>query len=342
MSSSSYPQGMNSYNNRKSNNLNLNTKQVLPTNYTTWKGSPPFSNPIGIASTHIRPLTNNDITNSHPTGFGLPRPIKHYRRGTIIPTQKTILTVDPNDESKLIETTLTDYNTNRTVESSKGNSLGLGLISKMISTPGGFIVKEKNILNDNETEKCQGVGVISSWYPISNLTENPETLVTNKLFCCNQQRKAIRRVMPASTIIKKDYYQNHKMLLYNRCQTFKQREFNFAENNHNTIKPGAPESVDNLYVAQCCNDRCNNVYYKPNNHQYAQQGAVSSSTRNLKLNVTTIEKNAFNQKQLQYQSMANDLQQGQNPNVPFIHKMKSTTCQASTYNRKPKICSINS
>jgi len=33
------------------------------------------------------------------------------------------------------------------------------------------------------------------------------------------------------------------------------------------------------------------VVYKPNNFQFAQQGAVSSSTLNLKLNVTTIEKN---------------------------------------------------
>ena len=37
---------------------------------------------------------------------------------------------------------------------------------------------------------------------------------------------------------------------------------------------------------------CKLTIYKPNNPQYAQQGAVDSSTRMLKLNVTTIEKNA--------------------------------------------------
>jgi hypothetical protein len=37
---------------------------------------------------------------------------------------------------------------------------------------------------------------------------------------------------------------------------------------------------------------CKLTVYKPNNPQYAQQGAVDSSTRILKLNVTTIEKNA--------------------------------------------------
>ena len=35
---------------------------------------------------------------------------------------------------------------------------------------------------------------------------------------------------------------------------------------------------------------CKQVYYKPNNPQYAKQGSVSSSTRMLKLNVDTITK----------------------------------------------------
>ena len=37
---------------------------------------------------------------------------------------------------------------------------------------------------------------------------------------------------------------------------------------------------------------CQLVVYKPNNYQFAKQGAVSSSTRNLKLNVDTISTNA--------------------------------------------------
>ena len=38
---------------------------------------------------------------------------------------------------------------------------------------------------------------------------------------------------------------------------------------------------------------CSQVYYKPNNPQFANQGAVSSSTRILKLNVDTISTNAY-------------------------------------------------
>ena len=467
MSSSFYPQGMNSYNNRLVQSPLLITTDKLPLSYTSWKGRGVFSNPVGVTSSHVRPLTNKDPGNVFPTGFGLPRPIKHYRRGTVIPVPSSVFTVDPNDPAKLLESSLIEYNTNRSVKSSTGISLGggdggLGLIGMMISTPGSFIVKDnlsefKNNIGvieqntgiqndstlrnfnkiDDDCKTCQGVGLVSGWYPINNLTEKPELNVTNPLLCCNQQRKAIQRVLPTSTLVKKNYYQTTGMYLYNRCQTFKQREFNFlngsidpklseieatspyATNNiSGNSKPGAPLSTYNLYVAQCNpnftvdqgaqvtllnllvdtllekniinedeykyyielqidslktfytyldslspikkqeaiifldtltqnpyvnsilfsgqNTRgCKRVYYKPNNPQFAQQGAVSSSTRTLKLDVTTIEKNAYKQKQLQYQSLAFDLQLGQAPEIPFINKMKTPKCQASTYVGNP-------
>ena len=61
MSAILYPQGMSSYNNRKTHNLNLNTNPVLPTSYTSWKGSGAFSNPVGISSTHLAPQTLTNI-----------------------------------------------------------------------------------------------------------------------------------------------------------------------------------------------------------------------------------------------------------------------------------------
>jgi hypothetical protein len=114
------------------------------------------------------------------------------------------------------------------------------------------------------------VGIVSSWYPINNLTEKPEPNVTNKLLCCNQQRKAYQRTLPTNTNISKKYYQTSYMYLYNRCQTFKQRQFNFVNGptDKNLLKlfltypfvtakilqytkPGDPLSIVNYYVAQC-------------------------------------------------------------------------------------------
>jgi hypothetical protein len=262
MSSAFYPLGMNSWNNR------------LPQGgYKSWKGKGIYSNPVGVTSTHIRPLTNNDAGNVFQTGFGLPRPLKHYRKGKVVPY--IFNTISNNPEELLVR-----YNVNRAVKSAISSSLGggnggTGLISQLIDIPGSFIIKNNNSNNDinkidNECKTCDGVGIVSDWYPINNLTEKPEPNVTNPLLCCNQQRKAIQRVLPASTLVKKNYYQTNYMYLYNRCQTFQQRQFNFVsgtidENILNTIKqypfvslkileyakPGSPLSLVYLYVAQC-------------------------------------------------------------------------------------------
>ena len=121
MSSSFYPLGMKSYNNH-----------VPQGGYKTWKGTGVFSNPIGITSSNIRPLTNNDAGNVFRTGFGLPRPIKHYRKGKVVP-QHFLVDEKYNDSmntntntAESFEKSLIAYNTNRMVKSSYGASLGGG------------------------------------------------------------------------------------------------------------------------------------------------------------------------------------------------------------------------
>jgi len=443
MSSAFYPQGMNSWNNR--------TPQG---GYKSWKGKGVFSNPVGVTATHIRPLTNNDPGNVFPTGFGLPRPIKHYRKGTVIPVYVPI--TDPTNILETAEQLQIEYNINRAVKSATGASLGggsggSGLISQMIDGPGQFIVKDNgetqmhltdsdgNMIDGNridaDCKTCNGIGIVSSWYPINNLTEKPEPNVTNGLLCCNEQRKARQRVLPTSTNVKKNYYQTTDMYLYNRCQTFQQREFNFVSGINQTgsnelypetaaeigaqfaAKPGSALASTNLYVAQCnpnstidlggqiavldalahallergiitqadlnifktlnissipefiskfldtlphakrvaagialdeisanpylnsliyagpSNPRgCKRVYYKPNNPQFAQQGAVSSSTNILKLNVDTISTNAANIRRLRGAGLSLS---SVAPDVPFIYKFKTPTCQAATYSGNP-------
>jgi hypothetical protein len=427
---------------------NNSTLENIP--YVPWKGTGLFSNPVGVTATHIRPLTNMDPGNVFPTGFGLPRPIKHYRKGTVIPINFKVLTLDPTNPGQYIEKNLIEYNVNRAVKSSIASSLGggsggTGIISQMIDMPGSFIVKdngttlnEKSLnleveaggLNiDAECKSCNGVGIVSDWYPINNLSEKPQPNVTNPLLCCSQQRKAMRRVLPSNTNIDKKYYQTTYMYLYNRCQTFKQRQFNFVSGiidpkvleiitNYPFVgksileytKPGDPLSNLIYYVAQCNpnftiergaqiafiellsksllnagfinqenytiviksfsiqeflaslkgilnNDQyavliaylyqlstnpnntalisgptntkgCSQVYYKPNNPQYATQGGVSSSTRILKLNVDTISTAAARQRKLRG---AAALSSGS----PFIYKDKVPQCQAQTFIGNP-------
>jgi hypothetical protein len=254
MSTAFYPLGMKSYNNH-----------VHQGGYKTWKGTGVFSNPVGVTASHIRPLTNNDSGNVFPTGFGLPRPIKHYRKGRVIPVQ-SITVQDPNNPSQYIETSLINYNLNRIVKSSKGASLGggaggLGLLNQMLDNPGGYIVKQnpvdettgENQLNTDCTT-CEGVGIVASYYPNTTyLTENPEANTQNQVLCCNAQKKALRRVLPASTVIKKNYYTTHAQYMQNRCQTYEQKAFNFQTNTPNSVdvKPGSPLALLNTYFANC-------------------------------------------------------------------------------------------
>jgi hypothetical protein len=467
MSTAVYPLGMNSMPasgyNHKSTYYN---KQ-----YITWKGTGINSNPVGTAPGHIRPLTNNDPGNVFQTGFGLPRPIKHFRKGRVIVSEPVVAnelkTVDPTNGNipiKINEAGLINYNMNRFVKSSKGTSLGggfggSGLLNDMQDKPGAFSVRlntpyEINgvIQLNKDCKTCEGVGIVASYYPNKFfLEENPEPNTQNNILCCNDEYKAKRRAIYASTNLNKNYYTTHKQYLQNRCKTYEQKAFNFLsyrtnldngiyKNNAYYIstsakapKPGAPLSFENTYLANCqpgaqifdatenaligqmlgimLNAKiltqsevnefnktginsiqgffnwinglpesqkvpaltvftdfisnpywgmplsgpsnptgCQLVVYKPNNYQYAKQGAVDSSTRNLKLNVDTISTNAASIQNYnntgQLLVNANQLYAGNPNNTINVEKNKAPNCntpwplnfsQSRQYQNK-KIC----
>ena len=278
MSSAVYPLGMNSMPssgyNHKSTYYN---KQ-----YVTWKGTGNNSFPVGSAPGHIRPLTNNDPGNVFQTGFGLARPIKHYRKGRVIPSQPVenvpnlVIDNPTNDETLNInENGLINYNLNRFVKSSKGTSLGggfggSGLLNEMQDKPGSYIVKLNSLNNvenlDKECKTCEGIGIVASYKPNNyNLLENPEPNTTNPILCCNQEKKARQRVIYANTNLKKNYYTSTKQYLQNRCKTYEQKAFNFLSyktndngnpyyysvDGNNEPKPGGPLSLANTYLANC-------------------------------------------------------------------------------------------
>ena len=182
--------------------------------YKSWKGfSVPPTNKHDCIGT-IRPLTNNDPSNSAETGFGLARPIKHARKGRDIAGRMN------------------------SVES-------VYLLDKTAITPNFFV----------EEAECKPV-----------YKNTPEA-------------KARRRSMYANTNLKPDYFNSLQACREKRCQTFDQRSFNFTKKSNGT------------FYANCQSpNNCKEVFYKPNNSQFAQQGAVSSSTRLVKLTNDTLNK----------------------------------------------------
>ena len=217
MSSAFYPLGMKSYNN-----------SVNQGGYKSWKGP---QTPIGLTSGTIRTLTNNDPTNDANSGFGLPRPIKHHRKGRGF--NYTVLVADGNNYKEVDMNRL-----NRS--STTGN-----LVSQLIDQPGGF--------NRTEEQNQNGqIKMVMSYYPNdAYLTENPEPRSQTPAWCCNAEKKARRRVTYASTNLKKNYFTTLQQYRENRCLTYDQRAFNFAEGDPNIGKPGGPESTNSTYYANC-------------------------------------------------------------------------------------------
>lgn len=287
MSSAVYPIGM-----RPSPASGYNHKSSMSNQYITWKGTGLSKTPVAVTAGTMRPLTNKDYGNNYPAPFGKPRPIKHSRKGSI-PRVSVESVANPTTQAEYITI---DRNLNRDVKSSTPSTL----VTQMIQNPGGFSVKENT--KDEKNPNCGGICVTADLYPnLPYLTENPEPITTSTApngFCCNEERKARRRARPASTNLSKNYKTTHIQYLEDRCQTFKQRSFNFVRTSSGNpnAKPGGPDA-DNYYVPQCycpttgLNYGCGRVYYKPNNYQFAQQGAVSSSALNLRKNVNTINTN---------------------------------------------------
>lgn len=399
MSTAFYPMGMLSYNNRG--------KGV---GYATPKGTGIYSNPVAITAGNIPPLTNRDYRNVVAYKHGLARPLKWaYRKGTT--SRARITVVSPDDPNVYV--TLAP----REVRSSRSSSL----IGQTMDMPGAYTVKRNEVLEVDETNQmakdcidCRGIGLVTDYYPEYFLTNNPLPVCETPQFCCNEQKKALLRVRPANTNLPKNYYTTLQQYRQGRCLTYDQKVFNFYTGSLGQqvgigAKPGSPQSIDNMYIANCYpntnfgqdfvvsqayislkaqnmfteadialfeatrpstfaefyaylqdlesgkvqeatalwvsivtrygnpNDQkvCRRVAYKPNNFQFATEGAVTSSTRTFKLTVTTIEKDVYDQnKRKGY---------GTGP-APLIYKTKVAQCNAAQYttNGNPKTCFRNS
>lgn len=273
MSSAFYSQGMKTYNNN------------LPTGgWKTWKGTGRYSYPVATTGGNIRPLTNNDPTNiatpnpispscfsrtSLPTYSKFnPRPLKQYRKGTT--TAVPIISQDPTNPNQYI-TVVPENIANRAVKSTTTPNL----VNQTMWMPSSFSVKQNPIGEIGETSQaqidcktCDGVALVASFSPEPYLTNNPQAVSTNAPFCCNNEKKALRMVRPANTNLPKNYYTTLQQYRQNRCQTYRQRIFNFngpqavansieLTNGVITAKefkqeqPGGPLGTNNLYFAQC-------------------------------------------------------------------------------------------
>lgn len=249
-----------------------------------------LSEPILVTSTNLRPFTNNDITNYISYKHGLPRPMKHYRLGII-----NAIEIDPQSpDASYLKTNIDRY-----VRSSRSTPL----LSLTMERPG------------------------SSFNTVSNAAYacdlSKDTRMDGKLSDCCQSANALKRVRGANTNISKDYYQTMQQYRHARCNTIKQKSYQYSNEGNGK------------YVGNCCpnNLSCNEVVYKPNNIQFGVQGAVSSSSRTSRLTLNTIktELNDYKNKA----TADNYVNAGSSIITPFILKSKT---EGVNYCKPSKIC----
>lgn len=114
------------------------------------------------------------------------------------------------------------------------------------------------------------------------------------------------------------YFQTNFSYLQNRCKTFKQKSFNFQNNE---------DLTGVAFNANCCpsDSRCKVSIYKPNNTKFSVQGAVDSSSRIARLKLDEINKSANNSDNGTFKlgnALPNAYAYSGRPDAPFTQKSK--------------------
>lgn len=144
-----------------------------------------------------------------------------------------------------------------------------------------------------------------------------------------------------NTVLGKKYYQTTQQYLQAKCATFRQKEFNFVKSNetYHTI------CGNNAFRSNCSSDvSC--VTYKPNNCKFHTQGAVSSSSRLLRLKQQTINTAAYNADRDNFyktgSALSNTLAYSGRTAAPFTTKSITAVCDPNlrAYRKRGRIATV--
>jgi len=292
--------------------------------YISWKGN----TTRGAVPGWSRPYTNN-IPSENPgeVSFGNPRPIKHWRKQL-------------------------------TPRGMSGESKSAYSITSNI--PGSTV----HINNDQSCCNADGQngGVVQFDIPINNTSSanNYTDGINNvkKCISCDPASKIIRSGMANKHINPininnkltfKTYSFNQKQYLESKCKTYNQNltgspipGITYATRSGCCAVPTPYNDSDtgpqNRESLTCSTNTCHNnklrIIIKPNNQQYFQQGAVSSSSRIDRLKYNTVSSNAQSFKSAWGAQAANAGRYRADGNSPYFIKNKNNVCTNNIYHRK--------
>lgn len=159
----------------------------------------------------------------------------------------------------------------------------LGITINALEIPNGYIVSNVSDTNFTTTLDIKSFSV-------------PNPCINNESSICFSPQHNARKRIRTSGIIKKDYNVDTKQYLQRRCLSFEQNQYQFLQSGNSAVKPGTAASSLNIYTTQQnvktigCEPK--QVVYKPKNSQFAQNGAVSSSSLIARKKYNTITSNA--------------------------------------------------
>ena len=154
------------------------------------------------------------------------------------------------------------------------------------------------------------------------------------------------RIRPATTLLSKKYYTNMKSYMRSRSLLFDQKltalpnpDITYLDANGDLLYPNDTDTTRQTQNCLVCTDTvaAGQTTYKPNNKQYAQQGAVDSSSRLTRLKLNTINKNAasysatFGTTAPRYRGMAS---------TPYFLKSKYQVCVPMSLSGQKNLCAV--
>lgn len=203
----------------------------------------------------------------------LPQPIKHYRKeiGNVnvrYPLQsKRLISIDE-------------------LNSPGGQLMINGYVSDQ---PHGL---DKMVISENDVRI------------INNTTEHPGLCKNGGGGACLDIATNARRRIRSSGVIKKGYNMTSYEYLNNRNKSFQQNSFQYLQIGNSSAKPGTADAAANTYRTQSyinstaalydnsgCNPPITNVYFKPSNWRFSQQGSVDSSSYTLRRKFDSVVNN---------------------------------------------------
>jgi hypothetical protein len=233
--------------------LNIRNIKRMNEHLVEWKGDSLKGNVAHI----IKPSTNKDYTNNQPAPFGKPRPLKHHRLGRNVNNYPV------------------------------SNSYYQNILQKIMNTPSATIIN-----SEINVEDFSSISYSVDYIPIINDTQNPTSKTCSPSFCCNEERKAIKRVASPNTNVKDKYCLSSREYLQKRCLTYEQNSYDFYNKD------------DKKYVFQCrvsTDGKCKEAFYNPSNQLFPVEGAVSNSNYTSKIKNNAILNNPPDYMKLMFQ-----------------------------------------